>query len=138
MINEDSGEVHLAVPVPAAAAAARGPAPVTEFSQPGFIAPPHFMPHIDAGLQRVRQVRQGVTLKAVEVKGEGDGKRVEQKTERCMSYSLCAVACPENVVTMREVADYREPPAHIPRPTWRATATTTFNTYKVWSSRRRA
>ncbi len=112
---------------------------ITEFNVPGFIAPPHYLPHIDReACNACGKCAKVCTLGAVEVTGEGDGKRVEQKTERCIGCGLCAVACPENAVTMREVPGYVEPPAHVPAYLARYGHNYLFNTYKVWSSRRRA
>lgn len=112
---------------------------ITEFNVPGFIAPPHYLPHIDReACNACGKCAKVCTLGAVVVTGEGDGKRVEQKTERCIGCGLCAVACPEKAVTMREVAGYREPPAHVPAYLARYGHNYILNAYKVWSSRRRA
>jgi Pyruvate/2-oxoacid:ferredoxin oxidoreductase delta subunit len=110
---------------------------ITEFNAPGFIAPPHFMPHIDsAACNACGKCARVCTLKAVIVTGEAEEKRVEQRLERCIGCGLCAVACPEKAVTMREVPDYREPAANVPAYLARYWRSFAMNGYKVWSSRR--
>jgi electron transport complex protein RnfB len=112
---------------------------ITEFNAPGFIAPPHYLPHIDLqACNACGKCAKACTLKAVVSSGKGDDRRIEQVLERCIGCGLCAVACPEKAVTMREVPGYREPAANVPAYLARYWYNYAVNGYKVWSSRRHA
>lgn len=112
---------------------------VTEFNAPGFIAPPHYLPHIDGGAcNACGKCARVCTLKAVEITGEGESRKVEQRTERCIGCGLCAVACPEGAVSMREAPGFRKPPANVPAYLARYWSSYALNGFRVWSSRRHA
>ncbi len=111
---------------------------ITEFNAPGFIAPPHYLPHIDdVACNACGKCAEVCTMKAVVVAGEKKGRKVEQILERCIGCGLCAVACPQKAVTMREVPEYREPPANMLTYMAHYWSSYVVNGYKVWASRRR-
>lgn len=88
---------------------------ISEFNTPGFIAPPHFMPHVDSvNCKLCGKCAEACPMKAVLVLGEGEQKRLLYKHERCIGCGLCAVACPKGNVTMQPVPDYRQPPGGWP------------------------
>ena len=83
---------------------------VNEFNAPGFIAPPHFLPRLDAvEMHLLRQVRQ-------ELPDGGDSssirsrKRYRHLRERCIGCGLCVLACDrQHALAMEPVPDYRLP-----------------------------
>jgi len=111
---------------------------ISEFNAPGFIAPPHFMPRVE--LQACKycgKCAEACPMKAMAVSGEGEAKQHIHRQERCIGCGLCVVACPNGALAMREVPDYREPPASFPAYLAKYGRNYVINGFKVWSERRR-
>jgi len=86
---------------------------VTEFNCPSVIAPPHFVPSVDASsctyCGKCARVCPTAAL-IVDTKG----KTHRRLPERCIGCGLCAVACEKvKAVTMVPVPDYRQPPKNL-------------------------
>lgn len=112
---------------------------VSEFSQPGFIAPPHFMPSIDAAkCNNCGKCGKACPMGALVSMGEGDGGWTEHRPQRCIGCGLCVTACPQGALTMYEVPGYHKPPGSWPAYLARYTFNYLSNGYNVWRSRRHA
>lgn len=110
---------------------------VSEFNAPGFIAPPHFMPHIDQQTcDECGECVSACPMGAIAMVGEGERRRLVHMPERCIGCGLCSVACPGNALVMREVPDYGEPPASFAGYLARYAHNYFINSWKVWRSRR--
>jgi Pyruvate/2-oxoacid:ferredoxin oxidoreductase delta subunit len=86
---------------------------VTEFNCPSVIAPPHFIPSVDASLctycGKCARVCPTAAL-TVDTKG----KKHSRSPERCIGCGLCMVSCTKaKAVTMVPVPDYRQPPKNM-------------------------
>jgi electron transport complex protein RnfB len=110
---------------------------ISEFNAPGFIAPPHFLPDLDAeACDCCGKCAKVCTMKAMEIVGEGEAKRHVHKTERCVGCGLCVVSCPKDALSMREVPDYEETPSSYASYLAKYGRNLVANSFKVWSSRR--
>jgi MinD superfamily P-loop ATPase len=86
---------------------------VTEFNCPTIIAPPHFIPKVDASLctycGKCAKVCPTAAL-TVDTKG----KKHSRSPERCIGCGLCMVSCTKaKAVTMVPALDYRKPPKNM-------------------------
>ncbi len=85
---------------------------ISEFSAPGMIAPPHFLPAVDlSACNYCGKCARACTMKAMEVSNEDGAVSHVHKRERCIGCGVCVVACPEKAMGMREVPGYEEPPS---------------------------
>lgn len=88
---------------------------ISEFSQPGFIAPPHFMPETDLSkCQNSGDCVLACPMGALVPMGEGPAGWIEHKPERCIGCGLCVAACCNGAKSLRDLPDYRKPPATVP------------------------
>jgi Pyruvate/2-oxoacid:ferredoxin oxidoreductase delta subunit len=86
---------------------------IKDFNCPSVIAPPHFIPAVDASkctyCGKCAKVCPTAAL-VIDTKG----KKRQRLTERCIGCGLCAVACTKaKAVTMEPVPDYRKPPKNL-------------------------
>lgn len=111
---------------------------VNEFSHPGIIAPPHFMPRIDtAKCKKCGDCCKACPMGATVLMGEGDNAWIEHRPGRCIGCGLCVVACSNGARALHAVSDYREPTKNVPAYLSRFTLATLGNTFHVFRSRRR-
>lgn len=86
---------------------------VTEFDCPSLMAPPHFIPSVDAS----RCNHCGKCAKACPTAAliiDTRGKKNRRLPERCIGCGLCAAACDKTrAVTMVPVPEYRQPPKNM-------------------------
>ena len=137
MVNEESGKYTSAL-CSCCGCCCGALRTVTEFNAPGFIAPPHFMPQIDRRECTLCEKCVDVCpMGALVIMGQDEGRRLSHKPERCIGCGLCAVACPTDVLRMREAPDYRKPPGGWGAYLARYSPAYVSNWYRVWSSRRR-
>jgi electron transport complex protein RnfB len=110
---------------------------VSEFSQPGLIAPPHFMPaHDGARCVDCGDCRKACPMGALVAMGEGDAGWTEHQPRRCIGCGLCVMACTRGARSMREVPGYRRPPESMPAYMARYSFNALSNGFHVWRSRR--
>jgi NAD-dependent dihydropyrimidine dehydrogenase PreA subunit len=111
---------------------------ISEFSSPGMIAPPHFMPRVDAAFcSNCGKCAKACPMGSMVMEEAGEVKRLVHKPERCIGCGLCSVACPKGAISMREVPGYREPPPHFPSYLARYGHNYVINGIKAWLSRQR-
>jgi ferredoxin len=111
---------------------------IAEFSAPGMIAPPHFMPRLDPRLcNNCGKCAKACHMRAVEVSGEGEAKRYVHHAERCIGCGVCVVSCPQGALSMVEVPGYREPPSNILAYLARHGHNYMLSGLQAWSARRR-
>ena len=86
---------------------------VTEFACPSFIAPPHFIPSVDASsCTYCGKCAKACPMAALIV--DTKGKEHRRLPERCIGCGLCAVSCTQaKAVTMVPVPEYRQPPRNM-------------------------
>jgi Pyruvate/2-oxoacid:ferredoxin oxidoreductase delta subunit len=86
---------------------------ITEFDCPSVIAPPHFIPSVDAS----KCTYCGKCAKACPTAAlivDTKGKVHRRLTERCIGCGLCAVSCTKaKAVTMVPAPDHRQPPKNM-------------------------
>ena len=82
---------------------------VNEFNAPGFIAPPHFLPRLDAArCIHCGKCAQNCPMGAIVV--DTQQKTYKHLLERCIGCGLCVLACDrQKAMTMEPVPDYRLP-----------------------------
>ncbi len=110
---------------------------VSEFSQPGMVAPPHFMPGHDIA----RCVKCGDCVKACPMgahvlMGEGEAAWIEHRPQRCIGCGLCVVACTRGARSMQEVPGYRKPTESMPAYVAKYGFNALSNGFHAWRSRR--
>ena len=89
---------------------------ITQFNMPGNIAPPHFMPRFDSlTCVACEKCAKICPVKAINVVGEKDARRLVHVPERCIGCGLCAVACSKSSISLAEVPGYKRPLATWPR-----------------------
>jgi H+/Na+-translocating ferredoxin:NAD+ oxidoreductase subunit B len=111
---------------------------ISDFNTPGLVAPPHFIPGIDAAACACcGKCVEICPMKAMVVIKEGEGKRHIHKNERCIGCGLCVVACPNKALAMVELPGYKNPPANTLAYMARYGHNFSLNTLYAWSSRRR-
>jgi formate hydrogenlyase subunit 6/NADH:ubiquinone oxidoreductase subunit I len=84
---------------------------ISQFNVPGLVAPPHFIPVIDA----VKCTLCGKCIDACPVSAimrteDGGDRRLVFKQTHCIGCGLCLRACPNRARTLQEVPGYKEPP----------------------------
>jgi Pyruvate/2-oxoacid:ferredoxin oxidoreductase delta subunit len=82
---------------------------VNEFNAPGFIAPPHFLPRLDAyRCTHCGKCAKNCPMGAIIV--DTQQKKYTHLRERCIGCGLCALACDQQyALAMQPVPDYRLP-----------------------------
>lgn len=110
---------------------------VNEFSHPGIIAPPHFMPHTDPDeCKRCGNCHKACPMGATILMGEGDTAWIEHRPKRCIGCGLCVVACSNGAKTMHEVQDYKKPTKNASAYISKSVFSVLRNTVHVFWSRR--
>ncbi len=110
---------------------------ISEFNAPGFIAPPHYLPHLDAErCDYCGKCARACTMGAMVVSSEGEDKHHRHRKERCIGCGLCVVACPKGALTLREVPSYQPPPANLLTYLARYGKNFAINGIRTWLSRR--
>ena len=136
MMNEESGKLSNAT-CSCCGCCCDALRTVSDFSQPGLIAPPHFMPGLDAAsCVNCGDCRKACPMGALVAMGEGAAGWTEHRPQRCIGCGLCVMACPRKARSMREVPGYRKPPGSMPAYLARYTFNALSNGYNVWRSRR--
>ena len=111
---------------------------ISEFNALGFIAPPHFMPELNPALCNLcGKCVESCQMKALFMIGDDQAKTLVHESERCIGCGLCAVACPSDVLSMKPVPDYKEPPGGWLSYTARYGLNYIRNHMRVLSERRR-
>ncbi len=83
---------------------------VTQFNAPGFIAPPHFMPQIEAPkCTACNKCIDVCPMGALSLIEDEMGKKPVHYPKRCVGCGLCAVACTTGSILMKAIADYEKP-----------------------------
>ncbi len=82
---------------------------VNEFNFPSLMAPPHFLPHLDASrCTYCGKCARGCPMGAIAIDLEAQSYR--HLAERCIGCGLCAIACDQqNAIHMEPVSDYKLP-----------------------------
>ncbi|MFO7906910.1 MAG: ATP-binding protein [Planctomycetota bacterium] len=82
---------------------------VNEFSSPGVMAPPHFMPQFDlARCSRCGTCARHCPMGAITV--DITEQSLDHQPARCIGCGLCVLACQnQEAITMKPVPDYRLP-----------------------------
>jgi Na+-translocating ferredoxin:NAD+ oxidoreductase subunit B len=138
MMNEDSGKFTNAS-CSCCGCCCGALRTVSEFSQPGFIAPPHFMPHTDAAqCNGCGNCCKACPMGAMLLMGEGETARTEHLPQRCIGCGLCVTACTRGALALHEVPGYHKPPGNWLAYLARYTFNYLGNSYDVWRSRRHA
>ncbi len=110
---------------------------ISEFNAPGFIAPPHYLPHLHASrCDGCGKCAKACTMGAISLVGEGERKVHRHIQERCIGCGLCVVACPRGALFLREVPAYRQPPANFLAYIARYGRNFAINSLREWLSRR--
>jgi ferredoxin len=116
---------------------------VNEFNAPGFIAPPHFLPRLDASrCTYCGKCAKACPMGAISVDTRGENgpsptvPRYQHRRERCIGCGLCVLACDrQHSLTMEPVPDYR-----LPYRSWfsliaHAAPGTLLTSLKLWRQR---
>lgn len=81
---------------------------INEFNAPGSIAPPHFLPQLDAARCRhCGRCARRCPMGAITV--DLQAKTFAHRVERCIGCGLCALACEPHALSMEPVPDYKLP-----------------------------
>ena len=121
---------------------------VNEFSAPGLIAPPHFLPRLDpTKCTYCGKCAQNCPMGAIAVDTQGATEttsnpaspaptRYTHLQERCIGCGLCVLACDrQRALVMEPVPDYRKPYRSWFSLIAHATPGVLRNTWKVWRQR---
>jgi Pyruvate/2-oxoacid:ferredoxin oxidoreductase delta subunit len=82
---------------------------VNEFSAPGMIAPPHFLPQFTAA-RCVYCGKCAVNCPMGAITVDREAKAYHRSPERCIGCGLCALACEkQRAIAMEPVPEYRMP-----------------------------
>lgn len=112
---------------------------ISEFNAPGFIAPPHFLPHLDPSrCDYCGKCAKACTMEAMAVSRDDEGKDHQHKKERCIGCGLCVVACPRGALSLREATDYQPPPPNFSSYLLKYGKNFLINGISVWFSRLRS
>jgi Pyruvate/2-oxoacid:ferredoxin oxidoreductase delta subunit len=108
---------------------------VSEFNAPSMIAPPHFLPRIDAArCTYCGKCARACPMAAIIV--DVQGKTQRHLEARCIGCGLCSLACrPQGAIRMEAVPDYK-----LPYKSWfallsRAVPKMLATSWKVWRQR---
>lgn len=108
---------------------------VTQFSAPGVVAPPRFVPRVDsARCQYCRRCAAACPVQAVAI--DRGAQRYEHHAARCIGCGLCAVACPQRAIAMEPVAEPRQPLRNWFSLVARAAPGVLRGVWQVWNQRR--
>lgn len=108
---------------------------VTQFSAPGVVAPPRYMPRVDpAQCQYCGRCAAVCPVQALTI--EPRARRYEHHAVRCIGCGLCAVACPQRAIAMEPVAQPRQPLSSWLSLVARATPGMLRGIWHVWEQRR--
>lgn len=110
---------------------------VTQFSAPGVIAPPRFLPRVEpAQCRYCGRCAADCPVQAISV--EPRARRHEDQPARCIGCGLCAVACQHRAITMVPVAEPRRPLRNWISLAVRAGPGVLRGAWRVWNQRRRS
>jgi electron transport complex protein RnfB len=84
---------------------------ISQFNAPGLVAPPHFIPIVDATkCTSCGKCALACPVKAISLVEDGQDKRLLFKQTHCIGCGLCLRACPNKTRSLQEVPGYNEPP----------------------------
>jgi len=108
---------------------------VNEYSAPGAIAPPHFMPHFDAqACTHCGRCARNCPMGAITV--DTQARSLAHEPARCIGCGLCLVACPtQKAIRLEPVPDYRLPYKSWLRMILSTAPRAVRTTWRVWRSR---
>lgn len=108
---------------------------VTQFSAPGVVAPPRFVPRVDSSrCQYCGRCAAACPVRAVTI--DHRARRHEHHAARCIGCGLCAVACPQRAIAMEPVAEPRQPLRNWFSLVARAAPGVLRGVWQVWNQRR--
>lgn len=111
---------------------------ISEFNAPGFVAPPHYLPHLDlARCDYCGKCAKVCTMGAMVVKRDDEERKHLHIKERCIGCGLCVVACPREALSLKEVPEYQPPPASFLGYLARYGRNFVINGVQTWLSRLR-
>jgi electron transport complex protein RnfB len=84
---------------------------ISQFNVPGLVAPPHFIPQVDANKCTLcGKCVEACHVNAISLVEDGENKRLIFQQTHCIGCGLCLRACPNKARTLQEVPGYNEPP----------------------------
>jgi electron transport complex protein RnfB len=109
---------------------------ISQFNAPGLIAPPRFVPKLDAAkCTYCGQCATACPVGAMVV--DTQGKSHQHLPERCIGCGLCAVACnPQQAIQMEPTPNYRPPPKSVLSAFVQLVPNYILNAWSVWRKHR--